>query len=131
MSTRTALRPYPVINAVSMAASITSSVTVLQSLSDFSYEVTWSGTTPVGTISMQVSNSYALAPDGSTATAGTWTSVPLEVNDASVATTVAVSGNTGTIYIDVSKHAGYAVRLIYTRASGTGTMTAVIKGGVA
>lgn len=131
MSTRTALRPYPVINAVSMAASITSGVTVLQSLSDFSYEITWTGTSPVGTISMQVSNSYTLAPDGSTAVAGTWSSVPVEIDDGSVATTVPVAGASGTIYIDVSKHAGYAVRLIYTRVSGTGTMTAVIKGGVA
>ncbi len=130
MSTRTAIRPYAVIDGESMGASITGAPTVLQSISNFSYDITWTGTSPVGTVSLQVSNTYAIGPDGTESVAGTWTSVPVEINSTSVATTVAVSGSTGDIFMDIQKHTAYAVRIIYTRVSGTGTMTAIFKGGV-
>ncbi len=130
MSTRTGLRPQTVMTADMSATSTTSSATVLQSLSNLSYEVSWTGSTPVGTLALQVSNTYALAPDGTVAVAGTWTSVPLELSAAEV-TTIPVSGNTGNGFIDVTMHAGYAMRLLYTKGSGTGTLTAVVAGKVA
>lgn len=130
MSTRTGLRPQTVINAASMAATtITSTATVLQSLSMASYEVSWTGTSPVGTLALQVSNSFALASDGTVGAAGTWTTVPLELSDAEV-TSIPITGNTGNGFIDVTMHAGYALRLLYTKASGTGALTAIFSGKV-
>lgn len=118
------------INAGDMsAATITSEATVLQSVSKFSYEVSWTGTSPVGTLALQVSNSYALGAAGTVATAGTWTSVPLDVAGAEV-NSIPISGNTGNGFIDVTVQAGYAARLLYTKTSGTGSLTATINGKV-
>lgn len=129
MSTRTRIGPYPVIIAGDMSGNLTSKVTILQSISEFSYALNWSGTSPVGTVSVQFSNDYVLAPDGQTVlNAGTWTAAAISVNGSS-ATTAPVSGNTGTGFIDASSSA-YAVRLIYTAGSGTGSLNTVILGKV-
>lgn len=129
MSSRTTLRPYSVITSGSMAADITSSVTVLQSLSRVSYAVSWSGTTPVGTLAVQVSNDYALNSTGGVANSGTWTSVELTLAGVPVSS-IPVTGNTGTGFINVDGIAAYAVRLFYDAASGTGTLNATINGKV-
>lgn len=112
------------------ATTITSSPTVMQSLSKISYEVDWTGSSPVGTLALQVSNTYAIAPDGSVGSVGTWTAVPMDVSGVET-TTISISGSTGNGFIDVTMHAGYACRLLYTKVSGTGTMTAVVNGKVA
>lgn len=131
MSTRTTLRPAPVITAGDMSqASITSAVTVLQSLSNLSFEVSWTGTSPVGALALQVSNSYSVNASGAVQTAGTWTAVPLEVSGSEV-TSIPISGGTGNGFIDVTLNAGYAMRLVYTKGSGTGTLSALVTGKVA
>ncbi len=131
MSTRTGLNPHVVIDAGDMsAATITSEATLLQSLSMASYEVSWTGSTPIGTLALQVSNSYALGPTGQVSAVGTWTTVPVDLSGGEV-TSIPITGNTGNGFIDVSSHAGYAMRLLYTKTSGTGALTAVFKGKVA
>ncbi len=131
MSTRTFLKPQLVIDAGNMAStSITSDPTVLQSLSCISYEVSWTGSTPVGTLALQISNTYKLDAAGATGAVGTWTAVPLDVNGA-YATSIPITGNTGNGFIDVTLQAGYAARLVYTKGSGTGTLTATFCGKVA
>lgn len=130
MSTRTNLPPQAVITAGDMSAvSITSQVTILRSLSKFSYEVSWTGTSPIGTLALQVSNTYSLNADGTAGNAGVWMSVPLDVASAEVST-IPISGNTGNGFIDVTVQAGYAVRLLYTKTSGVGTLNATINGKV-
>jgi hypothetical protein len=113
-----------------MATSITGQPTVLKNLTKISYSITWTGTSPVGTISLQFSNDYALNPNGTVLNAGTWNSVPVDVGG-TVASTIPVSGNTGNGFIDVDECAAYASRIIYTAASGTGTMNAIATGKVA
>lgn len=131
MSTRTSLRPHSVITNGDMSqATITSEATVLQSISKFSYEVTWSGTSPVGTLKMQISNSYAIGPDGKVSVTGTWSDVPLDLGGSEV-TSIPISGNSDSGFIDATVQAGYAVRLLYTKTSGTGTLNAIINGKVA
>lgn len=125
MSSRTNLRPEPVMNASSMAADITSTPTILQSLTGVGYAVSWTGSTPIGTLSVQASNDYSLYPNGTVNNSGTWTTIYLNVNG-TPSTTIAVSGNTGNGFIDIDKTMAYAIRLIYTRSSGTGSMTAVV-----
>lgn len=124
MSTRPQFTPAIVINAVSMGASITSSPTIIQKLSMINYSVSWAGTSPVGVITVQASDDYALNSDGTVKTAGTWNTLPLS-------DTCDVSGNTGNGMIDIDQLAAYAIRLVYTRTSGTGTMSAIISAKVA
>lgn len=125
MSSRTQLNPHPVITNGDMSrATITSEVTIIQKLSLASYGVSWAGSSPVGTITVEVSNDYALNPDGSVKTAGTWNQLPLSA-------TAAVTGNTGNGFIDIDAQAGYALRLVYTKASGTGSLQATVVGKVA
>lgn len=129
MSTRTNLRPTVVLDAGDMSGSLISAPTILQSISGVSYTVTWSGTSPVGTVSVQVSNDYSLNPDGTVANAGTWISLYLNVSG-TPSTTVALSGNTGSGFLEIEKTNAYAIRFIYTRASGIGSLTAIIAGKV-
>lgn len=102
-----------------MAANITSAVTIVQNLSMISYDISWSGTTPVGTMTVEVSNTYSVNPDGTVRTAGNWTTLTLS-------STTNVSGNNGNGFIDVDQTGAFAMRLKYTRTSGTGTMNATI-----
>ncbi len=130
MSQRTVLRPVALPTIDMSASSTASDATVLQGLSMVSYACSWTGASPVGTISLEISNDYSLYPDGTVNNAGIWNLVPLNVNG-TFTTSCAVSGNTGNGYIDVSATAGYAVRLLYTRTSGSGTLTIVVSGKVA
>lgn len=129
MSTRTNLRPYVVINGASMAGNLTSIPTIMQSLTGVSYAVSWTGTSPVGTLSVQVSNDYSLNQNGSVNNTGTWTTLELDLAG-TPATTIPVSGNTGNGFIDIDITMAYAIRLIYTAGSGTGSLTAIINGKV-
>lgn len=88
-----------------------------------SYSIEWSGATPVGTMSVQVSNDYTQNADGSVRDPGTWNTLPLSAP-------TGVVGNTGNGFIDIFANAGFATRLVYTRASGTGTMNAIVSAKV-
>lgn len=111
------------------AATVTSEATVLQSVGNISYEISWTGSTPIGTLALQVSNSFTLGGAGGQGAAGTWTTVPLELSGAEV-TSIPITGNADNGFIDVTMNAGYAVRLLYTKSSGTGTILATISGKV-
>lgn len=128
MSTRTVLRPTVVASAASMAADITSEATVLQSLSMVNYSITWTGSTPIGTVSVQASNDCKVGADG-TVTGGTWNKLPLEV-DGEMVTDIPLTGNSGQAMIDVFGLSAFAVRLFYERTSGTGSLTATVAGKV-
>jgi hypothetical protein len=129
MSTRTVLRPS-ILPALSLANTGSSSPTILQGLSFVNYAITWTGTTPVGTLALETSSDYQIAPNGTIINAGTWNVAPLGVNGV-YSTSIAISGNTGIGSIDVIQIGTYAVRLLYTAASGTGTMTIIVSGKVA
>lgn len=129
MSTRPQISPITVINAGSMAGNLTSAVTLIPKISMMSYGCSWSGTSPVGTIAVQVSNDYSINAEGAVNNAGTWT--PLYFNVAGTpSNTLAVSGNTGTAFIDIDQLGAYAIRLVYTAGSGTGTLTVTFNGKV-
>lgn len=130
MSTRPQLTPFKVITNGDMSqASITSSVTIIQKISMLSYSYSWVGSTPVGTISVQVSNDYAITPNGALENAGTWTTLTLDVAG-TPATSIAVSGNTANDFIDIRQLGAYAIRTVYTKGSGTGSLQATINGKV-
>lgn len=128
MSTRTRIAPVtlPVLN---MASSSNSQAMILKSNTGFSFSVAWAGSTPTGTLQLQVSDDYSLSPTGQIINSGTWNNAPMNVNGA-YATTISISGNTGNGMIDASPTRVHAVRLAYTESGGTGTMTIVFTAGV-
>ena len=138
MSSRPQISPEIVIpasqaqppNDSSMATTIISAPTIVQKLSMVGYGLSWTGTSPVGTASIQVSNDYSQYADGSVNNPGTWTTMPVQYNGTTV-TSVPVTGNTGNGFIDVDLTAAYAIRLVYTASSGTGTLQVIINGKVA
>lgn len=107
-----------------MATDITSDVTIIQMLSMVSYSVSWVGTTPVGTITVEVSNDYTQNADGTEKNPGTWNELPLS-------STCAVTGDVDNGFIDIDASAGYAMRLKYNRTSGVGNMTVILTSKVA
>lgn len=132
MSFRPELKPYQVITSGSMAGDITSLVTLIPKLSLVSYTVSWSGTAPVGTLSMQISNDYSLDSTGAVQNTGNWSALSFyNRGTAAQVTTIAVSGATGADNLVTGLCGAYAIRLIYTRTSGTGTLQAYVCGKVA
>jgi len=113
----------------SMAANIISAPTIIQKLSMVSYSLSWSGSSPVGTASVQLSNDYSQNSDGSVNNPGTWNTMTLQVGGSSV-TSIPISGNSGNGFIDITDCAAYAIRLIYSATSGTGTLQAIVNGKV-
>lgn len=130
MSTRSNLRPQSVITNGDMSlASITSAVTILQSLTVGSYSYSWAGSSPIGAVSIQISNDYSVYPSGLVDNQGTWTTIFFTLNGSTVVSSAPVSGGTGEGIIEWSTGA-YAIRTIYTKTSGTGLIQAVINGKV-
>lgn len=123
MSSRPLYQPTPVIVNGNMASNITSIVTVLSNLSMMSYAYTWVGSSPVGVITVQVSDDYSQNADGTVKNTGTWNNLPLSVSPN-------VSGSTGNGFIDIDQLAAYAIRTVYTAISGTGTLNCIFKGKV-
>ena len=124
MSSRPQFNPFPVIVNGDMSGDLTSAITITQKLSMISYSIAWNGTSPVGVITVEVSNDYAVNSDGTVANPGTWNALPLSV-------TCNVTGNSDTGFIDIDATAGYALRVKYTRTSGTGTMQVTVAAKVA
>jgi hypothetical protein len=106
-----------------MSTSVTSAVTLIQNTSQIGYDISWTGA-PVGTFSVQVSNTYSLYADGTVNNPGKWTSLTLS----NVPT---LSGTPGNGYIDIDAISSYAIRLVYNYTSGTGTLNATVNGKVA
>jgi hypothetical protein len=107
-----------------MSANITSKVTIIQKLSMIGYDISWTGTSPIGVLSVEVSNSYSENADGSVRNAGNWTTLTLSAP-------ANVSGNSGNGFIDIDATGAYAIRLVYTRTSGSGSMNAILCAKVA
>lgn len=88
-----------------------------------SYNAVWTGTSPVGTLSVEVSNDYSQNAAGVVVNPGDWTTLP--------SLSLSITGNTGSAFLDIFQTGAFAIRLRYTRASGTGMLTAYFNGKVA
>ena len=122
MSSRPIFSPFQVITNGDMSGNLTSIVTVIQNLSQVGYDISWTGT-PTGTFSVQVSNTYTQNAAGQVSNAGNWTSLPLSI-------VPTVSGSSGSGYIDVDSISAFAIRLVYSAGSSSGTLNATICGKV-
>lgn len=131
MSQRPRIPPESVITNGDMSqATITSAVTLLPSLTLGTYAYSWAGTAPVGNLAIQISNDYSLYPNGTVNNAGTWNTVYVTLNGSSVVNAIPVSGATGNGIVEWSTGA-YAIRTVYTKTSGSGTLQAVFAAKVA
>ena len=125
MSMRPLIAPNlntPLINAVSMASTITSAPTYINQLPGISYDLSWTGT-PTGTFAVQVSNTYAQSGNGTVLNAGNWNTLPT----ASFSGTYpAPAGSPGNGFLDVVGTEAAWVKLVYTPSGGSGNLTAVV-----
>lgn len=92
-----------------MGASIVSSVVNVINMDKASIAVSWSGTVPVGTLSVEARNGESAS----------WYTLDFNVS-------MDVSGNTGAHQIVFNELPFTDIRLNYNRTSGTGTMDAII-----
>lgn len=93
-----------------MTGGITSSIEDLSTSVNFAIQFTYSGTAPVGTLAVGVSN------DG------------INFDYTLLGAAKATSGNSGTIIIKDSDIGYKFVQALYTFTSGTGTLNAIING---
>ena len=124
MSDRPLIAPnnnVPLIKAGDMSGNITSPATIIQRLPGISYSLVWTGT-PTGTFAVQVSNDYQLSSTGAVINAGNWTSLPTT----SFSGTYPVpAGSASNGFLDVVGTEAYAVRIVYTASSGSGSLTVI------
>lgn len=106
------IKPFKLFSAVALTANQTSKITDISRLDNVGILISWGGTSPVGTVFVDVA-SY------NENEATNWQ--PLDFG-----ATIAISGNSGTHQININQNPFTQLRLRYVFASGTGTMDAVI-----
>lgn len=122
------LLSFVTIAAGNMAsASITSAVTSIQFLDNIGYQFSWTGS-PVGTFALQVSADYAQDSNGNVTNPGNW--VPLTFtywDGAAFVTAFSIPTSVGSpIYLDLALLSAPYIRAVYTRSSGSGTLTGTV-----
>lgn len=120
------LRPIfneQVIEDGDMSGNLASIVTFIQKISEICYIVSWSGTAPVGTLQVQISNDYAVDEAGTPIAGATWIDM--------TGMSYAVASTPGSGAFDIPGTGAKAIRLIYTRTSGSGTLQAFVNGKAA
>ena len=97
-----------IVTSGDMSGNISSGPIDISTLSNYAVQFTWSGTTPVGTVAVQISN------DG--------------VNFDNLSAPVAVSGNSGTKVIKDSESGYKFIQAVYTFTSGVGSLNVILNG---
>lgn len=121
---KNALLPVKLIDAASMGASITSETLHTQFFDNIGLQLDWSGS-PVGTIEVQVSLNHTTNPDGTPKAPGTWVTLP----SSAFVGTYPVPGTTASpAFLEIPLSASAYIRVVYTRSSGTGTLTVLATG---
>lgn len=101
-----------------MASNIIGPATIINQLPGISYDLQWTGT-PTGTFTVQVSNSFFTDPENNVIGTPNWTNLP---TSSFTGTYPVPSGSPGAGFLDVVGTEAYAIRLIYTAASGSGNL---------
>lgn len=106
------LKTFQVITDGDMSGDITSVSSNIEQEDFGSYQFSWSGSSPVGTITVQASLDNTI-----------WTT--LQDSD-QVDVSIPVSGNTGSAMFSLNELPFKYVRTVYTFTSGTGTLQSYI-----
>lgn len=112
MSRKTVILGHKVIDAGDMSGNLTGSETNVTQLDNIGYIAEWSGTSPVGVLSVEVQS----GPSG-------WAALDF-------GSPLAVSGNTGSLIINVNQLPFEKIRVVYTATSGTGSLTVTLSSKV-
>ena len=102
-------KSYPMLDDASMATTQQSVATNVQLLDKASIHVSWTGTAPVGVLTVQARNGEN----------DTWYDLDFGV-------AMNVTGNSGDHQIIFNELPFYEIQLVYTATSGTGSIDAVI-----
>jgi hypothetical protein len=98
-------------------ASITGQATNIEAMAGLSYQYVWTGSSPLGALGWQVSNSYDASPNAAT---GTWTD--LSTSLISNYSDLNPAGSAGNSAVDLSGLKYKWIRPKYTKTSGTGSL---------
>jgi hypothetical protein len=118
---KTVMKPHKVIDAGDMSGDLTSDTSNIETVDDVAYLVEWSGTSPVGEMKVDVRNRMFGTSGEEEFTS--W----VELSFPGVMT---VSGNSGSMQIELRAPNASQIRLRYVSDSGDGTMNATITGKV-
>jgi len=137
MSRKSTLNASPTIGSTSgiggdmSQSSITSKITDIQYLDSISIQLSWTGS-PVGSFEVQGSIDYSPGDvqSGRPANSGTWTPMTLSYLDGSTMTTdTSIPTTVGSpILLNLALLAFPYIKIVYTRDSGSGTLSAWIMG---
>lgn len=115
MARKNIVEGYPIINGTSLATSFTSSTSSVKNLDYASIHIEWSGTAPVGVITVEARNGDERNNDA----VADWYLIDM-------GSVITISGASGDHQLFFDKLPFTDLRLQYTATSGTGTMTAFI-----
>lgn len=106
----------PLLTSVSMAASATGTPVVIQDMDNIGVQAVWTGSNPIGTLSVQVSADY----NHNLQDAGTWVTLPVSMSP---------GGTPGNGYFDLTGLSAPNLRAVYTTSAGSsGALSVVIVG---
>lgn len=109
MGRKSILNSYKMFDNVDISTNQTSNFTSVKNLDKAVIHIVWSGTSPVGTVTVQTRN----------ADTESW-------KDVDMGGTISVSGNSGSHQLMFNEMPGIDLQLTYTASSGTGNLTASI-----
>ena len=112
------LFPVHIFNSASMATSLTSPVVEIRNQDNVGIQLHWTGA-PVGDFDFQISSDHAQDSQGNVTNAGNWVSLPLSP-------AISAAGSADDAYVDLNQMSAMYCRVVYTRTSGTGSLSGVI-----
>jgi len=98
-------------------STVTSTVTDVRYEDNLGILVSWTGSSPSGSLQIQVSNDY----NALTGSAGTWIAL-------SFGSALSISGNSGSFDVSIAQLPYAYIRAVYTKVSGSGTLFANLTG---
>lgn len=117
MSRRNIIKHFKMLDGVTISANKTSERTMIESMDKAGILIEWSaGTSPVGTITVETSNS---TDDEFTKSAESWREIDFGA-------TINISGASGTHQVVFTELPFRALRVKYNYTSGTATLTTTI-----
>jgi hypothetical protein len=112
------LRPVFLYTAQNMTTSLVSTPVEVKNQDNVGIQLDWTGS-PVGTFSVQISSNYQAPTPLEPGITGNWVTLPLSPGIAAV-------GTPDDAYIDLNQMSCQYVRILYTAASGTGSLNALV-----
>lgn len=108
------LNPIQVVTSGDMSSSITSTPVEVKYQDNIGVQLHWTGT-PTGSFAFEVSMNYSKDINGNVVNTGNWVVLP-------VSPSISAAGSADDAYVDLNQISARYVRVVYTAASGSGTL---------